>query len=252
MTYLLVMLSGDIVISMFSPLPSWYCHLQIFLKNVALIASLLTTDSIMIIKNLFIFWLKNPASVNDDFWNVFLVQWIIGFSSIRQFTYMFWPERQPINYYVCIGQFPESEAALTFLPRWFTISIPLVSFALLLFTTVRVKLYKMKIAPAQGDQLSVVQSIDKDLQANKKLYITLGVSLCFVSLVIYNLKRVDPTNVNNYPNYHSFWIFHILTPLAIAAIASSIIALKVSMRKTLIKELSKKFELARNWLQIQY
>ena len=217
-----------------------------------MIASLLTMDSIMIIKNLFIFWLKNPASVNDDFWNVFLVQWIIGFSSIRQFTYMFWPERQPINYYVCVGQFPESGAALTFLPRWFTISIPLVSFALLLFTTVRVKLYKMKIAPAQGDQLSVVQSIDKDLQANKKLYITLGVSLCFVSLVIYNLKRVDPTNVNNYPNYHSFWIFHILTPLAIAVLASSILALKVSMRKTLIKELSKKFELARNWLQIQY
>jgi len=89
--FLLFILPGSICIALASPLPGWFCHIQIVLRNTATTALIVTLDFIMLIKYAYIFWLKNPGAVHEDFWNCFLTLWIIGFSFGTQFSFLFWP-----------------------------------------------------------------------------------------------------------------------------------------------------------------
>ena len=109
MTYLLVGKTGDILISLFAPLPPWFCYLQAYLKSLSSISLMLTIDTIMITRYCFIFWLQNPASVNDDFWKLFLCTWTTGLAMVTQFVYFFWPGWQPVHIYICMDWFPTSK-----------------------------------------------------------------------------------------------------------------------------------------------
>ena len=49
-------------------MPPVACFLQLLLKNVFKWYCLLMLDVIVLIRYLFIFWIKNPAAVQDDYW----------------------------------------------------------------------------------------------------------------------------------------------------------------------------------------
>jgi len=53
--------------------------------------AILFYDGIVVVRYIFIFWLKNPMAVNDDFWSRFLNAWILGLSAIVNFVYGFLP-----------------------------------------------------------------------------------------------------------------------------------------------------------------
>jgi hypothetical protein len=87
--YLLVGLTGEVLISTFGPLPSWYCQIQTFYKYAIFTSLVVTFNFIIFVKYLFVFWLKNPGSVCDDFWSSFLTIWIIGFTVVSQFVQVY-------------------------------------------------------------------------------------------------------------------------------------------------------------------
>jgi hypothetical protein len=60
----------------------------------------------MIFRYIFIFWLKNPAAFNDDFWSVFVNLWIFLFAWLSQIAVIFGPGRPYRNYYICTGRDP--------------------------------------------------------------------------------------------------------------------------------------------------
>ncbi len=68
----------------YGPLPKWFCHIHIGLKNTITMQLILFFDIITIMRYLFIFWLKNPFGFNDDFWTFFINIWVVAFSSISQ------------------------------------------------------------------------------------------------------------------------------------------------------------------------
>ena len=70
------MLLSDVVRYAFGPLPTQFCFLQVVFKNAVLSQSLLYLDAITVARYLLIFWTKNPASVNDDFWSSYITIWI--------------------------------------------------------------------------------------------------------------------------------------------------------------------------------
>ena len=53
----------------------------------------------LIVRYVFIFWLKNPACLLDDFWNWFLSVWIVGFSAVTQFVFMLQPGIKQLIFY---------------------------------------------------------------------------------------------------------------------------------------------------------
>jgi hypothetical protein len=50
-----------------------------------------------------IFWLKNPAVINDDFWGLFLTMWVTLASVFIDFSRYFLPGKHAFAYYVCTG-----------------------------------------------------------------------------------------------------------------------------------------------------
>ena len=58
---------------------------------------------------MFIFWLKNPAAFQDQFWLIFINVWIKGFSFIFNFVWFYTAEHQIINFYICTGKDPTKD-----------------------------------------------------------------------------------------------------------------------------------------------
>jgi hypothetical protein len=48
---------------------------------------MLFLDCIMVTRYTFIFWLKNPAAFQDEFWSLFINLWVVGFSWIAQLVF---------------------------------------------------------------------------------------------------------------------------------------------------------------------
>ena len=80
------MLLSDVVRYVFGPLPTQFCFSQVVFKNAVLLQSLLFLDAITVARYLLIFWTKNPASINDDFWASYISVWIYIFSFVANYT----------------------------------------------------------------------------------------------------------------------------------------------------------------------
>jgi hypothetical protein len=144
--YLAVGKTGDIFISIFAILlPTWFCVSHAFLKSLTSIALLLTVDLILVTRYFFIFWLQNPASVQDDFWCRFLSIWITGFSMATQFVYFFWPGVQPVHVYVCEGYFPSTDEELSSKTRWSAFFTFAVSVSITLVILIKIEFHKKKL-----------------------------------------------------------------------------------------------------------
>ena len=76
-------------------LPQSLCFLNVILKNSTKTQILLFFDSTMIVQYLLIFWIKNPAAVNDEFWSIFITIWIVGLSQLFNFSKFYIGHRQP-------------------------------------------------------------------------------------------------------------------------------------------------------------
>ncbi len=97
----------------FGPQPALFCFVQSFLKNSIKWQILLLLDASILARYIFIFWLKNPSAVHDDFWSIFTNLWIAGLSVITNFVLFSRPGgKMPIHYYVCANIDPASEAHL--------------------------------------------------------------------------------------------------------------------------------------------
>jgi hypothetical protein len=148
MCYLVFVMGGDILVSMINPLPAWYCHLQVFLKGLSVYLLIVTIDVILLVKYAFIFWLKNPASVPDGFWIVFLGFWITGFTCLSQIIYFYLPGRQTLHFYICTGILPYDQQILPNKARWHSIFIITVSLVACTIMTSQIKMFERKLSKA--------------------------------------------------------------------------------------------------------
>ena len=64
-----------------------YCLLKLHFT----IHGLLLLDFIAIARYIFIFWLKNPAGFNDEFWSTLINLWTLLATALLQFTQIFLP-----------------------------------------------------------------------------------------------------------------------------------------------------------------
>ena len=85
------------------------CFFLVIAKNSVKTQTVLFFDAIIVTRYVFIFWLKNPGSVDDDFWCWFLSLWVIGFSHLMNFVIYFLPVRQPLHYYTCADLDPTAD-----------------------------------------------------------------------------------------------------------------------------------------------
>ena len=131
--------STDIVRYTIGPFPWQVCYIQMLIKNILKTQYLLFYDSIALTRYFFIFWLRNPMAVDDDFWSLFINCWIIIASTIINFVFGFLPGSQPLPYYTCGDLDPTSDLQL---PRKKEGYIFIMSVVLLAFINTRIFLTK--------------------------------------------------------------------------------------------------------------
>ena len=66
----------DILRYFVGPFPEWFCFFHLVLRNVIVIQIVLWMDVIAVVRYIFIFWLKNPLSFQDNFWSCFINRWM--------------------------------------------------------------------------------------------------------------------------------------------------------------------------------
>jgi hypothetical protein len=74
---MLVLAIPDQVMYFYRPFPQWICFIQLIIRYSVAFGLLLLLDAIVIAKYIFIFWMENPFSFQDDFWCRFTNTWII-------------------------------------------------------------------------------------------------------------------------------------------------------------------------------
>jgi hypothetical protein len=101
--YILLCQIPNIARHIFGPMSQINCRIQMHLELNVSVQILLILDGIIFGQYFFIFWLKNPVAFKDDFWSLFLNIWIVMFSVISPIAFFMVSSKQPLMYYICIG-----------------------------------------------------------------------------------------------------------------------------------------------------
>ena len=94
----------EVVRFIYGPLPHIICSVQNVLKFYFVCSYLLCSDAIIVSNYAYIFWLKNPAAFNDDFWCLFISLWIRCISMITMGTLHFLVEFKTFGCLICTGK----------------------------------------------------------------------------------------------------------------------------------------------------
>ncbi len=97
---------------LFGPWPKWLCYFLGFFRLMIKTNFLMFLNAIIISKYVFIFWMKNPGSLRDDFWSFFIFLWTLGFRCIFNFVRTIQPHLHVIFDYICQDLNPSSDVQL--------------------------------------------------------------------------------------------------------------------------------------------
>jgi len=224
------------------PMPKFPCWLHVIVKEAIVSKLLLLQTGLIISRYAFIFWLKNPAAFNDEFWCLFINRWVNLFSVLSQFVFIYWPGRQRIGYYFCIGKDPLKD---NILPTKNNISHNIIVYASLIthiLMSMRIFWYKNKIKNSVTDSVCVqrnifIKSLEKQSISD---FVTLTCGLmCSIAFGFFILKysKIEPCNYNYYPDYLAvYWIQLLNTPLIFNLVIILCYIKNQTMRTIMIRE----------------
>ena len=127
---------------LFGPFNQPLCLLDMTIRNALLMQGLMYIDATMIIRYIFIFLMKNPTALQDDFWRLFLVIWTSSFTAISQIIFVYTPGKSPHNYFICLGSFPIKYIGVGIKPNFPLTILLIFSLAVLLIAGPRIKMYQ--------------------------------------------------------------------------------------------------------------
>ena len=211
------------------------CGLDAILRNSISMFGILLFDWIIIVRYLFLFYLKNPTALQDDFWKLFICLWNVGLCSISQFVYIFSPGKNPMNFYMCVGQYPIEYQNL---PVKLNLSLLFISIFSLLIHLVA------GIWNMYNDHWKKSQLTNSDNTNNTSLFThtsnifgTIAMFLfAFINPVLIN--QMEPSKLDLYPNYLLlYFLHHYNTQLTLAIVTGAFLYKSCGMRSKVWKDL---------------
>lgn len=196
------------------PLGSSLCTLEVMVTNINAMQGMFMVIFIAITKYMFVYHVKNPVAIQEDFFAFFINLATAFWSTLSQFTFMWLPGRDPIMYHVCMGSFPYNKIKRDQAVKW---NYPVYG---LLFSSLIIHIisgYWVKKAKAlDGPKLpatdvcnvaNIQDSMEKKLLVNYKTS-TIFIGIGFVSL--YSTFHLNQLKVQDVPKHHNvvfiyFW-----------------------------------------------
>ena len=190
----------------------FFCFVDVFLKPISAMLNFLLLDAMCLIRYIFIFHLKNPNGMQDDFWKNFLVMWVLSFACLTNFTYYFLPGSNPNFYYICLGTIPKNHNFRTVKENEPIIVLLLFTILLHIFTALRYQVYKYKEKSFVTEQMTEQQKL-YCLHVNQSSIVNFATNvagviyLTMTSYVPNKLNVTNPIEFNAYPEYLWLYIF---------------------------------------------
>ena len=168
---------------------------------------------INIIRYIFIFWLKNPVAFKDDFWNVFLNIWIIGFAICTQVMVFMTPGREVLYFYICTGRNPKLDEHIPLKRHFHMAVIVLISVIFQVFASIRVFFFKQKLRPSTATpavlfQCSLNSGILMDLTTSAAIILLFMLMLALIHIINFTPAH----ELNCFPNYLYEYTLRMLVP----------------------------------------
>ena len=197
--------------SVFGPLPVSLCHVNSILRNALPMHGLQLLDAILIVKYVFLFRMKNPTALQDDFWKMFLNIWTGSLTLISQAIQVMTPGPLSPNLFVCIGRYPNE--CLNCDPKKNYPVLFILSASVLIYSIVGLRFFHYKYITRQehGPRIGFQIQLNKDTLVSfstNGLFVTLFLT-CYMVLRKVNVLPLE--SLNDFPNDMRFYtMYHIL------------------------------------------
>jgi hypothetical protein len=190
---------------------SEFCTFHTFARNVVILQVLLLQNVIIAVRYIFIFHIKNPTAMQDDYWRIFLNIWTIGFSVISQFVFAWLPGKSPLHYFVCMGENLENvnnQLAKQNIPLSV---LAVTSFGLFSILRFRTSLSKEK------------ETIVMSSFSTKPLFsfTALGFGILMITFFYVIIRIVNKMNVNVNHQHWQYMLFIFMPQLVISSIIAT-------------------------------
>ena len=195
----------------YGPLPYCACYFTTILQTALLMQGLLLFDAIVLVRYSYVFLFSNPTCMQDEFWIAFINIWTVSVSIIAQVTFVLTPGKNPIHFYICVGEIPISELEHSVKLNHSVIALLIASIFLHIFTGIRLKSLKKKTIieeckySAKAKNISIV---DKESLASVTTNIISMIIFVIASYLPAQLNRIDMNNYHKFPNSLISDIFH--------------------------------------------
>jgi hypothetical protein len=192
------------------------CRFNYFLKHVLTVQGMMYLNCIIVSRYIFIFWLKNPAAFQDEFWSPFLNIWIILFAIVSQIIFEVILGKETINHHICTGLSPPILNLRKLEYNRFNAYFMPISFLLHIMLMVKIKIFKNKakkvtdIHPRSklADLLLMDQQSLTDLTTNILTVICAALATYSPLAVRYD----DVNDFNEYPFYLLEYYYKMIRP----------------------------------------
>jgi hypothetical protein len=214
--YGLVVCSLDIIRYVIGPLPRQMCFITVIVKNAIKTQIVLFYDAILVTRYVFIFWIKNPGGVDDDFWCRFLSIWIVGFSTLLNYVIYSLPVKQPMFYFLCADIDPQLDSDKNGKQP---AVVEILSVVLLIVIKLRILIQKKNNQPPEINNVFhksyVLTMIEKQNIADFTSNLMGLLSLTGISLLSIKINSSTIVDANQFPNYLYIFFFQMGCPVLI-------------------------------------
>ena len=205
----------DFFRSVFGPMPEYLCRINTIVRNALPMHGLMLIDAILIVKYMFMFHMKNPTAVQDDFWNLFLNMFVAMFTLTSQVITIMSPGPSAPNFFVCIGRFPDDCSNCPTkknYPATIMVIVSVLVYTVVGFRYLHNKYWTLrnehKLEPKQNFRIGLSKNTIVSFTTNGVfLFMTL---LCFIVLRKVNMIKLE--NLNDPPNDLWFYTLHYTLP----------------------------------------
>lgn len=236
----------NILLYIVGPLPQGLCYQLTISWPAFAIGFLLLTNAISITKYTFIFHIKNPTSLQEDFWAKFILSWIIGFCFFSQLVFAILPGKNPNFSYICLGYIDRDLLESVVKKNYIALYLAYFSIILHSFVSIRCFLFNCKLrCPTMNQNRNIVSVIASRIISLEKSTLIQS-SMKMISLILVIVSISFPTVINatkleiltTYPHYLLLYGFQLLlTPFVNIAIILTV----VLQNKNLVEFLRKKY-----------
>ena len=210
----------EVIFSFVDAAPEIVCQLAMTVHGVLVIRYNLLLLSISVVKYVYIFIMKSPAGLNDNFWHHFININITFLASLSQIAFLILPGKFPFTYYVCTGTDPRQINGNKH-NVLFVLSI-IANLIVYIFVFVKIKMFKLKdpvpaltvsaVEPSHSIQALLGSILNTTLADFTTMAVGISFGIIFQSLIGI-LSSADTEKLGIYPYKIIYHTFQHLIPL---------------------------------------